>query len=275
MKRDIQVYDYHTTCPNCKGFNTRLNKAVEFYVLCYSCSLLFKPSHEEIEKMKTPLPIRMAIHPSMAGLPDESLTYVKKIYNENSNKQNGEVNELQIELRNASLTSIETHHPKNCLILSQMDNLPMLQYQTTVCKETSVKLIEKFLYQNVLKLGKIDLLILEDVSKIVLLELLERVKDSVSQNGAYIIYSPIFDKVYHDHFNFFKKSDYIYNTYTISHSFEKLQYNIFSYNKLSNFYQYILKLGFNNDKNFNATLKGILNQEMKNIIYSEPLFITS
>lgn len=273
MKKDINIYNYHTVCPNCKGFNTRLSKAIDFRALCYSCSLFFKPSDIEIKKMSTPLPVQMAIHPSMQNLSEKQLDYIKNIHDVNIKAKNESTLILQKEIRQATTNIINQYGPKNCLILSDFDEKIETEFRTNLVNDTDTKLIEKNIYKNILKFGKIDCLIIENLSNIILSELLSAITPSIETSAKYIIYVPVFENIYNQYHNYIKNSNYVYNTYTICREFNNIYCNIFNFTKLNNFYQYEIKYGVNLTTDFNEKIKNISKKEMKNIIYSEPLFI--
>jgi hypothetical protein len=276
MKKDINYYNYHATCPDCDGFNTRLSKPLDSkYALCYSCSLTFRLSDEEIKKIKMPYPIPMAVHKDYENLSQTELKYIDNVNSANALCKSNELNELYFEIRQSSASLIEKLDIKNGIIFSKYINDNFKFKNITQISETEIRLIEKKIYQDVLKNGKIDTILLEDISNIELSKLLNFIKNALASNAIFISYVPIIDNIYNNFNNFITNNLYLYNTYTISRNFTKIDYNIFDFTKLQNFYQFIIKNGSNEDSNFNENLSKISKKEMRNIIYSEPLTIIS
>jgi len=156
MKKDIKLYDYHTTCPNCDGFNTRLNKALNMeYVMCYACSLIFKPSNDEIEKMRTPLPIEMAIHKDLENISNQEIDFLKKVHETNINLKIGDLDLLDEEIGYTFQPFLNKKKYNNIVIFSNFGIERKID-NCTIIAETDHKNIEKILYTKILKNCKID-----------------------------------------------------------------------------------------------------------------------
>jgi hypothetical protein len=276
MKKDINLYTYHTNCPNCNGFNTRLCKSLNLeYVLCYSCSLVFKPNEEELKKIKTPYPIEMAINKKYENLADQELNYIKDVYNTNIAAKSNNLEALYKEIRKATLQFLDENNFKNVVLFNNALKNESEIKNCTIIDQTKIKNIEKIIYKDILKNGKIDAVFVENPCSIVLSELLSRIIGSITDNCIFVIYAPIVDNIYNNYQNFIKNNNYFYNTYTICREFGNIDYNIFNMNKLDNFYQFILKHGSNKDEQFNEKISKISRKEMRNVMYSEPLMVIS
>lgn len=273
MKRDIKLYNYHTDCPNCNGFNTRLNPALNLeYAICYSCSLIFKPNNSEIEKMRTPFPIEMAVHKDFENVSKQELDYIKEVYKVNSSLKSNNIDILNKEIENQTNIFLNKNEYQNIIIFSNFSTDRKIK-NCTIISENNLKDIEKVLYTKVLKNGKIDCVVFENISNIILSEILNKIKDALAFNAIITIYSPIVDNIYNNFISFIKNNKYFYNIYTIFREFNKIYFNIFEYNRLNNFNQLVLKNGSNDDWHFNNKLNTISKQDHRNIMYSEPLTI--
>jgi hypothetical protein len=217
----------------------------------------------------------MAVHKDYENLSQIELKYIDNVNSANALCKSDELNGLYLEIRQSSASLIERLDIKNGIIFSKYINNNFKFQNITQISETEIRLIEKNIYKDVLKNGKIDAVFLEDISNIELSKLLNFIKNALTSNAVFISYVPIIDNIYNNFNNFIIDNLYLYNTYTISRNFTKIDYNIFDFTKLQNFYQFIIKNGSNKNSEFNNELSKISKKEMRNIIYSEPLMIIS
>jgi len=273
MKRDIKLYNYHTDCPNCEGFNTRLNSPLNMeYAICYSCSLIFKPEDSEIEKMRTPYPIDIAIHKDLANISNQQMDYIKKIYEINTKAKSGDLNLLNKDIEAATDHILNGGQYNNIVIFSNF-GVERKIAKTTIITETEIKQIEKILYTKVLKNGKIDCIIFENVSNLILSKILGNIQQALTSDCLAVAYAPIVDDIYNNFISYIRGNKYFYNIYTIFREFNRINFNIFELKKLNYFNQLILKFGSNEDVSFNKLLETISQKDHRNIMYSEPLTI--
>ena len=273
MKRDIKLYNYHTDCPNCEGFNTRLNSPLnKEYAMCYSCSLIFKPTDSEIEKMNTPYPIDMAVHKDLASVSNQEMDYIKQVYEINIKSKSGDLNLLNKDIEEATNKILNKEQYNNIIIFSNFTNERKIK-NSTIIEETEIKNIEKILYTKVLKNGKIDCVIFENISNLILSKILASMRHALTANCIIVAYAPIVNDIYNNFISYIRNNKYFYNIYTIFREFNRFNFNIFELNKLNYFNQLILKIGSNTDIKFNELLETISKKDHRNIMYSEPLTI--
>lgn len=276
MKKDFKIYNYYTTCPNCSNFNTRINKALDLkYVLCYTCSLVFRPTDEELKKISTPLPIQISVHNNFKKFHEKEINYLENINKKNINTDFN-ADALNLEIRKKTLLKLSEFKNKNCVIISNNESLINNQdNKINIVSATSIKEIEKIIYTKVLKNGKIDLLIIENLQNLIISDLLIQTSTALSFDANILIYSPIINNIYNNYYNYIISSKYIHNLFTMFYSVARINYNLYFYEKLDNFYLLTAKAGVNTNKNFIEEIEGLIQEEIRNIIYSEPLFLVS
>jgi len=275
MNKNFQIYNYYTTCPNCSNFNTRINKALNLkYVLCYTCGLIFKPSSEEIKKILTPLDVQVGVHESLKNPHNKELDYLNKI--KEKPIENNDYSILLNEIRDHTLSILENSDSKNFAIISNnITEIKNNKNNITISPSTSAKEIEKSLYTKILKNGKIDNLIIENVQHINAYSIFSYMQNAMNIDANIYIYIPIINNIYNNYYKYITDSDYIHNTYTLSHSLSRINYSIVDLKRLNNFYVFKAKSGINTNKNISEELESIVNAEVRNILYSEPLFLVN
>jgi|LakMenEpi03Aug12_release.lakeMendotaPanAssembly.Ray.scaffolds.fasta_scaffold03611_6 hypothetical protein len=275
MNKNFQIYNYYTTCPNCSNFNTRINKALDLkYVLCYTCGLIFKPSNEEIKKILTPLDVQVGVHESLKNSHNEELDYLNKIKEKPA--ENNDYSILSNEIRNYTLSILESINSKNFAIISNnITEIKNDKNNITISPSTSAKEIEKNLYTKILKNGKIDNLIIENVQHVNIYAIFSYMQNAMNVDANIFTYIPIINNIYNNYYKYITDSDYIHNTYTLSHALSRINYSIVDFKRLNNFYVFKAKSGANINKNISEDLESIVNAEVRNILYSEPLFLVN
>jgi len=271
-KKDFKIYSYHAACPNCKNYNTRLNKALKSqYALCYTCSLVFKLTDEEIKNFTTPLDLKIGIHQDLDTFYPEEIEFINKINNINK-IENNIYNNLHSEVRNHTVSLLNNLN-KNCLIISDHLNNENISEKINFISNGNIQNIEKEIYTNILKKGKIDLLIIENLQNITLSSLLDLIQHSMAKNGDIYVYIPNINNIYQLYYKYITDSKFIHNIYTACHTLNKFKYNIHNINDLDNHFVLHANLSSISSKDFNNYLQDIVNKQNKNIIYSEPIFL--
>jgi hypothetical protein len=100
-------------------------------------------------------------------------------------------------------------------------------------------------------------------------------QNAMNVDANIFTYIPIINNIYNNYYKYITDSDYIHNTYTLSHALSRINYSIVDFKRLNNFYVFKAKSGANINKNISEDLESIVNAEVRNILYSEPLFLVN
>lgn len=267
---DINVYYYHTECPNCKGLNTRVNNVLKKkYVLCYNCSLVFRADPNEIKKMLTPFdaPVDINKNFEFANKHISEIIYEEKL--KSQVVSDGDLNILNSEIRKNTLNILSNSNFKNHLIFS---DIPPNNDNLNITNLTEIEEIKRFVFKNCLKNGKIDFLIFENISNIILYNLIEDLKSSFSNDCKFLIYSPNILNIFTNYINFITDNTYLYNSHTILKTFGYFDIILKNSHKTENFYIFEMAFGHANPQDYNKLIDPFISNDTSHLIYSEPRF---